>query len=192
MGRKLRILGKDTSVISKTNLSPQFFVKFLKYANLRTMKKLILLTIFSFLIISCDKPICGCFHPDIHNKLELRVLDSNGQNLLDPHNPKGIDLNNVHTYHVLYHDLYKDTTYSTFYAHPDDNSVYQIDFYLDYDKSEDTSLTLIQWNQTDFDTVKGVFYYDPDPDVWRVVLQKAWYNGKKMSLDTPNTIIKNF
>lgn len=67
--------------------------------KLMVMIKTLILTFLFAIVVSCDKPSGPSLN--ISNDIYITVLNSSGEDLLNPDNPNGIDLNGIKVYYEL-------------------------------------------------------------------------------------------
>ena len=129
--------------------------------------KLLLGILGAFLAIGCshERPGADTFNLDV--AFEITLQNESGENLLDPRTEGAINPEDVKLYYVeggKAQEVYDETS-----DLPKSFMVFQ-----NPSKTEDRPLTLIQWNETDVDTIQSE-YLKGD----RYIIQdKIYYNGK--------------
>lgn len=179
----------------------------------------ITLCMISVILLSCKhtasrhgEPDCfGIYKDEI---FKICVRDSKGNDLLDPSNPNGYNIDSIRVYYVLTdRTLYKgQTSYHIFdnIKNPGDYQLmrskdgYVLDFILRtlHSKKSDHELPkmYIDWNDSDRDTIKAKLITrrgDPKDTtdagycifaVWDTI----WYNGKLIAADWKKTMLQGF
>ena len=140
--------------------------------------KLLLGILGAFLAIGCsqERPGADTFNLDV--AVEITVQNEKGQNLLDPKTEGAINPEDIKLYYVedgKAQEVYDETSdlpksFMIFQT----GGTYRMRILQNHLDSDDRPLTLIQWNETDVDTIQSE-YLKGD----RYIIQdKIYYNGK--------------
>ncbi|SFB90195.1 hypothetical protein INR75_07870 [Zunongwangia sp. SCSIO 43204] len=140
--------------------------------------KLLLGILGAFLAIGCsqERPGADTFNLDV--AVEITVQNEKGQNLLDPKTEGAINPEDIKLYYVedgKAQEVYDETSdlpksFMIFQT----GGTYRMRILQNHVDSDDRPLTLIQWNETDVDTIQSE-YLKGD----RYIIQdKIYYNGK--------------
>ncbi|WP_264535096.1 hypothetical protein [Flavobacterium sp. N1736] len=114
--------------------------------------------------------------------MEFSVFNADNEDLLNPENPKHLDVSKIKILYVIdgvtqeffdSHLLDNPGNFRIFKYENEGESEYRIGVSLnDHDKSEKT-ITYIQWNETDRDTIESTFYKNK----YSIRNKKIWLNG---------------
>jgi hypothetical protein len=141
------------------------------------MKNLIYLLPFLLLMVSaCSKediqPNLGV---DIHNSVNIIVLDHQGNNRLDPNHERYLDPEDIKIFYEINGRL--EEFYEAHLDMPRNFRIIPPEFGRDYNLAVVLSeKTVIQWNENESDTIEAEFYI-PD-DINRIQLIKVYFNGE--------------
>lgn len=138
---------------------------------------------FSFVVVAVV--LAGCAGNNvkkvvIDNTIEFRLVDSLGNDLLNPENPNSIDKTKIKLFYLINNELQevfdptKNYTRNFFiYQHEDG---YRIRVFLNSSEKEELPETYIQWTESDTDTIKAKFRRTTS----LVAVQKIWLNEKEI------------
>ncbi|MFC6858263.1 hypothetical protein [Zunongwangia atlantica] len=140
--------------------------------------KLLLGIVGAFLAIGCsqERPGADTFNLDV--AFEITVQNEKGENLLDPKTEGAINPEDIKLYYVeggKAEEVYNETSdlpksFMVFQT----GGTYRMRILQNHVDTEDRPLTLIQWNETDVDTIQSE-YLKGD----RYIIQdKIYYNGE--------------
>ena len=176
--------------------------------------KVTIVIVLCFLTLSCKKKQ-NCFGVYMDETFTFYVRDSAGNDLLDPSNPNGYNIDSIRVYYLLTDGtLHKGQTYYEFEKgvarNPGDYELmrskdgYVLDFILRtlHSKKSDHERPkmYIDWNDSDRDTIKAKLITrrgDPKDTtdagycifaVWDTI----WYNGKLIAADWKKTMLQGF
>ena len=139
------------------------------------MKRLALLFSFIVLLAECTKNA----DPQVvvYNMVEFKVVDSNGNDLLDPENVDQIDESQIKVFYKV--DGQWQEVFDANMDYPRNFFIYQGEYsyrmrvFLNDTESGVLPETLIQWSDSDADTIQAEFNRTSSS----IVLQKIWLNG---------------
>ena len=139
--------------------------------------KIILASVLLVNLFSCRPSCCVDYSIDV----SLKVLDSNGKNLLA--DPAVYTKNNIETYNVTNGNARINLgSMNAPEIVKDVNGEPYLRLFLHFDRNEKRSLTLIKFGDKTTDTIAGEFKYSGNS----VLLQKVWFNGV---LKSPSFIV---
>lgn len=120
---------------------------------------------------------------------DMKVVNAAGEDLLDPQHPNAINPDNVKLYYyrngvseeVFNPDLHAPRNF--WVIQDPDGGEYMIRMVPNYYEAEGNTITYIEWNESDTDTIESEFSFHDDA----TLLHKVWYNGE-LKLDTATAL----
>lgn len=111
--------------------------------------------------------------------IELIVVNSKGEDLLNPENPNHFKEKDIKLYYVV--DGQTKEVYNPDMAYPRNFKIvkatneYRITIFLN-DSPSQKNITYVQWNKEDTDTIEAAFRRD----IGYIVKDTVWLNGKQI------------
>lgn len=148
------------------------------------MKNLFLLFITFTLITSCTDKEEEQNSDHIQSSIALSIQNSNGDDLLNPNNPNGIDTSKIKIFYVVdgkktqyFAPANLDNTKGYFiFEHLNE---YRIAIFTDNDDASTKETTFIQWSENDEDKI-DVLYEKIESSLF---ISKVWINGQDLLYD---------
>ena len=138
----------------------------------------LLIILTATLLFSCDKsdePIKGII---VDTAIEFSVLNSQNEDLLNPETPNHIDTEGIKLFYVI--DGETQGVYDSSRNYPRNflvfkhENTYRIRVFLNDADTADKSVTYIQWNDNDTDTIEAIFKRPTNG----ILVEKIWLNGE--------------
>lgn len=140
-----------------------------------------------YLLIFLTIILFSCSHENnkesyiIDAAIDFYVLDSNGNDLLDPSNPDALNLDDVRVFEVVngeevevYNPNY-DAPHGFMHLEPEGiYDKYMLRLFLNITEKSNPTTTIVRWSDTDED----VFKAEIDRGRNHIVCTKIWLNGK--------------
>lgn len=153
---------------------------------MKTYLKLSEFLVYFFMLItliSCSKkienndPINGY---DRDDSFKLMLVDNNNNNLLDSNNIMCYNYNNIKLFHVengiVYEPNFPELEMPKLFSiEKNTEGEYYIFFAMSYDKNSYKSITYIQWDDFDTDTIETTYFTEN-----RIAKKEVWLNGDKI------------
>jgi hypothetical protein len=162
---------------------------------MKTIKKIVIAVFLTITLFSCQrKP--DCFGVYMDEVVPFRIQSSEGVDLLDPKNPTSFNIDSIKIYYMMpdgtpkyYYNQNADLSRGFFISNAETYfciSVWVESSSVNGGIMSDTTVTYIQWNSFDTDTIK-TFLKGRSEDISNpkyggncifYTYEKVWYNGK--------------
>lgn len=156
-----------------------------QHQNQTFMKKLlIILTILTF--FACDSNDDNKdFYMYVNISTYFSVFNVQGDDLLDPENPNHIDTSKIKIFYVI-NGVKKELTdnpkkYELYTKEQKNINAYSIEVIMNDSEKIKKSITYVQWNEKDTDTIEATYVRDKKNVIYP---KEVWLNG---TLVTGNT-----
>lgn len=131
-------------------------------------------------LLSCDNSNPEESSDNIDNGIEFSISNSPNGDLLDPKNPNSLDFSNIKLFYVINGE--KQEVYNPNLTYPRNFKIfkheneYRIRVFLNDTETTDKTITYIQWNSSDTDTIEAAF----DRNERSILKNKVWLNGNQV------------
>lgn len=140
--------------------------------------------IFIFAVItlfSCSKnDEAGSLGSIIDAYVDFSIFNAQNEDLLNPDTPNYLNSNDIKIFYVIdgkKQEFYKDNLDNPKgYFIGEQEGIYYIRIFLNYEETEEKPITYVQWGNTDTDTIQ-VLYKRPQNSILQDVI---WLNGKQI------------
>jgi len=142
----------------------------------KTVKK-VLLFLTSIIFLGCTSSDEGVLCANYDTSMSFSVLDSKGEDFLDPENPNGFDVSKIRLFYEINGEVKEQELGTNFFKGIFKNMTinkYQITIPLNSFDLQKKTVTYIQWNEKYKDTLYSTF----DTDHCYTGVNKVWLNGK--------------
>lgn len=146
------------------------------------MRKLILV-LASLCVVSCNNDDKGMNSAVYSVRFNMRVLNAEGEDILNPEHPDAIDTDQIKLYYVIngtaveVYDPAMDSPRNFGVDEDPNDGFYKISIIANHTAT--VTETYIDWNETDRDTIICTIEFHDNA----TFLRKVWYNGE-YKLDT--------
>lgn len=154
---------------------------------------LILLTLVT-VIFSCSKSneIDALYGYNIETSIELSILNSQNEDLLNSENPNHLDVKKIKLFNVINgkkQEVYDPDMDSprNFFIFKHENE-YRIRLFLNHTETSEKPITYIEWNDSDTDTIEVTY----NRTKTSLLQNKIWLNGIQIWESGDNTIVPYF
>lgn len=154
------------------------------------MKKIIFSSLIALVFFACDKEN-ETDSQQLYNLavgMEFSLFNSNGEDLLDPNTPSNIKEEDIKIFYLIngeYQEVYEqhldNPRMFRIYQHENE---YRVAVFPNFEESEETPITLIQWNELETDTIAISLRRNNNA----VIQDNIWLNGNLIWSIGDNTV----